>query len=177
VAGGEVEAVVGAAGVDEAEQGQEPGPGAEALVHGVGVAAGVLAQALVQAADAVVGGPGRLAGHEAAVLGVEQEDEAHEDGEQAAVDLLGVVAGEVAEQLAAGGLVGGLEAAEELEQGAEDLLGEAGGDLVLVLAGLGEQGGEAAVVGLANRRSAPSSMAGRRGSGGRRPRTWRRWGR
>ena len=69
-AGGEVEAVVGAAGVDEAEEGEQGGPGAEALVHGVGVAAGVLAEAEVEAGDAVVGGPGRLAGHEAAVLGV-----------------------------------------------------------------------------------------------------------
>ena len=63
--------------------------------------------------------------------------------------MLGVVAGEVGEELAAGRLVGGLEAAQELEEGAEDLFGEAGGYLVLVFAGLGEEGGEAAVVGFA----------------------------
>jgi hypothetical protein len=62
--------------------------------------------------------------------------------------VLGVAAGELAEERAAGRLVGGLEAAQELQQGAEDLFGEAGGDLVLVFAGLAEQGGEAAVVGL-----------------------------
>ncbi len=135
----------GEAVVDDAEEGDEGGPGAEALVHRVGVAGLVLDEAGEEAGEGVVAGEERaLDGEHLALLGVEEEDQPHEDGEQPLVDLVGAagVVAESAEELAAGVGVGGLEALEEVEQGGEHLLGELGGDLALVLAALGEDGVE-----------------------------------
>src|SRR5690606_10749748 len=115
-AGGQVERALGAAGVDQAKERTEPGPGAEALVHGVGVAAGVLAEALVEAGDRVALGVDRALGHEPLILGVEQEDQTQQHGEEAAVDVLGVLAGERAQERPAGLGVGGPKAAEELQE-------------------------------------------------------------
>ena len=85
----------------------------------------------------------------AAFLGVEQKDQAQDDGEQTAVDVVAVaVLGErFAQEFAAGGVVSGLEAAEELVQAVQNLLREALGNLVLVLAAALEQGGEPLVAG------------------------------
>jgi hypothetical protein len=65
--------------------GEQAGPGAEAAVHRVGVGGGVALELLEEAEHAVVlGVDGVVDGEQAAVLGEEHEDEAEEDGEQAA---------------------------------------------------------------------------------------------
>ena len=154
-----LQAAVAAAVVDQAEERQQLRPGAVALVHRVGVAAGVGAQPLEEAGDRVVVGVDRVAGEQAAVLGVEEEHEPHEDGEQAGVDLVRVVGEHLAEQLALALVVGRLEAAEQLVEGGEHLLGQLRRDDVLVLAALGEDGRAAAAcpAGVKSR-SAQSSM-------------------
>lgn len=132
--------------MEEAEEGEEAGPGAEALVHGVGVERRLVAELGEEAAHGVVLDVDGVGGDEAAVLGVEDEDEAEERGEEAAVDLVAfaiVAVEDVAQEGAARGFVRGLEAAHELVEGVEHLAGEAGGDEVLVLAALAEEGREA----------------------------------
>ena len=142
--------------VDEAKQHEKLRPGAEALVHGVGVERGILAQALVEAGERVVSREVLVLRQHAAFLRVEQKDQAQDDGEQAAVDVVAVAfRGErLAQELAAGGVVSGLEAAEELVQGVQHLLREALGNLVLVLATAFKQGGETA-----GRGAAPAGAA------------------
>ncbi len=119
------------------------GPGAVALVHRVRVERGVLAQALVEARRGVVAQEGLVLGQHVPLLGVEQEDEPQEDGEQRPVDLVRVLGERLAEELALGRVVGGLEAAQQLVERVEHLLGEALADLVLVLAAVLEERGEA----------------------------------
>ena len=135
--------------VDEAKQDEKLRPGTEALVHGVGVERGILAQPLVEAGERVVTREVLVVRQHAAFLGVEQKYQAQDDGEQAAVDVVAVaVLGErLTQELSAGGVVSGLEAAEELVQSVQNLLRETLGDLVLVLAAAFEQGGEPLVAG------------------------------
>ena len=76
--------------MDEAKQHEQLRPGAEALVHGVRVERGVFAQALVEAGERVVPDEGLVLRQHAALLGVEEEDEAQNDGEQTAVDVVAV---------------------------------------------------------------------------------------
>jgi hypothetical protein len=64
--------------VEEAEEGEEAGPGAEALVHGVGVEGRVVAELGEEAAHGVVLDVDGVRGDEAAILGIEDEDEAEE---------------------------------------------------------------------------------------------------
>ncbi len=82
----------------------------------------------------------RPLGRDLALLGVEQEDQAKQDREEAAIDVLRE---HPAEELALGSLVRRVEAPEQLVEGEEGLLGELLGDLVLELAGGFEEGEEA----------------------------------
>ena len=96
--------------VDETEQDEELRPCSEALVHGVRVQCVVFAQALVEAGERVVADEGVVLRQHAALFGVEEEDQAQDDREEAAVDVVAVaVFGErLAQQVSAGGVVGGL---------------------------------------------------------------------
>ena len=88
--------------MDQAEQREQPPPGAAPLVHRVGIERGVASELGVEAAQRIA----RLVdlrapavgarGQEVAVLGVEHEDEPHQDGEQALVEMLGRAARELA---------------------------------------------------------------------------------
>ena len=129
--------------VDHAEQGEELGVPAEALVHGIRVERRVFAQPFVEAGERVGAEEGLVLRQHVPLLGVEQEHEPQHDGEQAPVDLVGVLRKRLAQKLALRGVVSGLEAAQELVEGVQDLLGQAFADLVLVLAAVLEQGGEA----------------------------------
>ena len=130
--------------MDKAKQHEKLCPGTEAPVHRVGVERRILAQALVEAGQRVVAREVLVVRQHATFLGVEQKDQAQDDGEQAAVDVVAVaVLGErLAQELAAGGVVSGLEAAEDLVQGVQNLLRETLGNLILVLAAAFEQRGE-----------------------------------
>ncbi len=108
----QVHVAVPAAVMDQAEQRQQPCPGAEALVHRVGIAAGVGSQPLEQAGDGIVVGVDGAGRHQAAVLGVEQEDEPQQHAEQTGVDLVRIAGQHVAQQVAVPLIVRRLEAAE-----------------------------------------------------------------
>ena len=125
--------------VDHPEQGEQLRPGAVALVHRVRVMPGVLAQPGVQGGERVAPGERRLAGQHVAFLGVEEEHEAQQHGEQAAVDEVGVLVQRAGEQLASAQLVGRLEAAQQCVERAEHLTGEPLGHLVLERAGAGQK--------------------------------------
>ena len=88
----EAEALVAAAFVDQPEQRQQPRPGAVAPVHQVADAGRHPPGAwrTGRAARSAARRPGP--GHQVPVLGVEDEDEAHQRGDEAAVDLLRVAA-------------------------------------------------------------------------------------
>jgi hypothetical protein len=79
-----------------------------------------MAQALIQAGNGIVLQPGFVGPHQAAVFRVENEDHAHERGEQAAVNVAGVVPQSLAENVApdsiAPGAVGLLKAANQFVQ-------------------------------------------------------------
>ena len=77
--------------VDHAEEHEELRPGAVALVHRVREERGVLAQALVEARERVVPQERLVLGQHVPLLGVEQEDEPQDHGEQRPVDLVGVL--------------------------------------------------------------------------------------
>ena len=130
--------------MDEAKQHEKLRPGAEALVHGVGVERGVFAQAPVEAGERVVAGEGLVLRQHAALLGIEQEDQPQDDGEQAAVDVVAVPAGgeRLAQQRAAGSVVGGLEPAKKLVERVHHLLREALAHFVLISAAVLQKGGE-----------------------------------
>ena len=149
-----------AAAMDDAEEGEELRPRAVAVVHGVGVALGVGAEALEEAVDGVVSHVEGAAGEQAAVFGVEDEDEAHQDGEQAAVDVVGIAGERRAEQFALGAFVGRLEAAEEFVERVQDLLGEQDGDGALVFAAALEDGGEPRGVGQRRRAAGDEEQRG-----------------
>ena len=82
--------------VDQPEQREQPAPGAAPLVHRVGIERGVLDQPGVEAAHGIAGlvelprARRRCSdGREVAVLGIEDEDEPHQDREQALVEMAG----------------------------------------------------------------------------------------
>ena len=85
---------VAIATMDEAEERQQARPGAAALVHRVGMTRGIVEQAGMERADAialVVERPRLAVGarrDEVAILGVEQEDEAEQNGQQSFVEML-----------------------------------------------------------------------------------------
>ncbi len=144
---GQLHLPVRAAVVNQAEEGEEAGPGAVALVHRVGVEAGVGAELLEEAGDPVVLGVGGLLRHHPPLFSVEEEDQAHQRGHQAAVDPLRIVAGDVTQEGPLDRVVGSDKPTKKLAKGPQDLLGELGRDLVLVLAALGEERRQAAIVG------------------------------
>ena len=139
VAGRQLEAGVTAAVEDQAEEGEQPGVSAVALVHGVGRRTGVRAQATVEPRDRVVVGVYLAPGHQALVLGVEHEDHAHDQREQPPIDVRGVFAGGLREDALALIGIGGLETPQELPERAQYLVGKSGGNVGLVLSALGEQ--------------------------------------
>ena len=79
LAGRQLQAAVAAAVVDQAEEGQELRPGAVALVHRVGMPAGVLAEPLEEAGDRVILLVDLVVGEERTVLGVEDEHQPQQD--------------------------------------------------------------------------------------------------
>ena len=133
--------------MDQAEERQELRPCAVAVVHRVGVPTSVLAEPLEEAGDRVVLLVDLVVREEVAVLGVEDEHEPHQDGEQARVDVVRIVREHLAEQFAPALVVGRLEAADQLVECCEHLLGELGRDEVLVFAAIGQDGGEPLLVG------------------------------
>ena len=137
-------AVGGRPVVDEAEQDEKLRSGAEALVHGVRVERGVFAQTFVEAGERVVAEEDVVLRQGSALLGMEQEDETENDGEEGAVDVVPVaVLGErLAKQILAGGVMGGPEPPEQLVEGVQHLFREAFAHLVLLLAAVLEEGGE-----------------------------------
>ena len=98
--------------VEEPEQHQELRPGAVALVHGVRVQGRVLAQPLVEAGQRVVAREGLPRRQQVPLLGVEQEDEPQDDGEQRVVDVVGAFAQRPAQQRPSRRVVRGPEAAQ-----------------------------------------------------------------
>ncbi len=130
---------------DGAEERDEAAVGAEAEVHRLGVRARVVGEAVVEAEDAQVLGVGRvLDGDEALVFGVEDEDEAQDDAQDALVEVVvrrvergaQPVDAVAARRVARGG-VG--EAFDEDLDGFEDLRGEVFGDVGLAEAALAQQ--------------------------------------
>ena len=136
---GQAELAVAAAVVDESKEGDELRPRAVATVHRVRVMAGILAEPLEQPRDRVVPNEHLLARHQPAVLGVQQEHEPHEHGDEPCVDLVWVRGEHFAEEVAIPLIVRRLEAAEQLEESREHLLGKFRGDGVLILSALCEQ--------------------------------------
>jgi hypothetical protein len=101
------------------------------------------AELLEETGDGVVPLVEGACGHEAAVLGVEDEDKAEQGGDEAAVEFLRVAGPDGAKERAGGFLIGGLEAAGEFVEGFEDLAGKIGADMGLVFPAFAEQGGQA----------------------------------
>ena len=97
--------------VDHAEQREELGVPAEALVHGIRVKRRVFAQPFVEAGEGVGAEKGLVLRQHVPLLGVEQEHEPQHDGEQPPVDLVGVLRERFAQKLALRGVMSGLEAA------------------------------------------------------------------
>ena len=136
--------------VDQPEQREQPAPAAAPLVHGVGIERGVLDKPRVQAAHGIA----RLVDfaratikarrQEIAILGIENEDEPHQDREQALVEMPWPGARQLPDEL----WLGGVEPAQQLMQGAEHLLGERGRDRSLCFPALPEQRGQTALVGI-----------------------------
>ena len=90
-------------------------------------------------------GEGPVARKHAALLGVEQEDQAEDDREQPAIDIVGVAFGgeRFSQKLFAGGIVSGLEPSEQVIERVHDLLGKPLADLVLIPAAVREQRSQA----------------------------------
>ena len=105
---------------------------------------GVFAQALVETGERVVPDEGLVLRQHAALLGVEEEDEAQNDGEQAAIDVVAIAfrRERLAQQPSAGSVMGGLEPTQKLVERVHHLLGEALAHLVLVLAAVLQESGE-----------------------------------
>ena len=145
VAPGQVQPVGVGPVVEQPEQHQELRPGAVALVHGVRVERGVLAQAFVQAGEGVVARERLALRQQVALFGVEQEDEAQDDGEQCVVDVVGTLGQRFAQQGAPRGVVGGLEAAQQVVEGVQHLLGQPLAHLVLETPAVLQQRGKTLV--------------------------------
>ena len=111
--------------VEQPEQHEELRPGAVALVHRVGMEGRVLAQPLVEAGERVVAREGLSLGQQVPLLGVEQEDEPQDDGEQRVVDVVGTLGQRLAQQFTVRCVVGRLDAAQQLVERVQHLLGQA----------------------------------------------------
>lgn len=114
---------------DRAEQRQQPVPRAEPAAHRVRVAARVPLELRVERLDGQVLAVGlRAHRQEGPVLGVQQEDQPQEDGEQAAVDVVRAARERVLQVARLVPLRGRLEAGEEDLQRLVDLASERLGD-------------------------------------------------
>jgi hypothetical protein len=129
--------------MDGAEDGEKTRPSGEALVHMVRVALDIGAKLIEKTLDGVAPKVEFAARHEAAVLGVEEEDEAQEGGDEAAVNLLRVLFPRVGKEGAFGLFIGSLKAAGQLEQSFEHLMGQSGGDVGLIVAAFPQEDGQA----------------------------------
>ena len=105
---------------------------------------GVFTQALVETGKRVVPDEGLVLRQHAALLGVEEKDEAQYHGEQTAVDVVAIAfrRERLAQQPSAGSVMGGLEPAHKLVERVHHLLGETLAHLVLVLAAVFQERGE-----------------------------------
>ncbi len=130
--GRQIQAVVGDAGMDGAERGEQAAPGVEAaLQHLFAVPVGGFAELGAQGGDGVVlVVEGIAQAQHAALLGGEEKHEAPHHGEGGFVEHGGLDVG--AEELAAAVLVGAVDRLDEHLDGAADLGAELAGDLVLV---------------------------------------------
>jgi hypothetical protein len=90
-----------AAGVDGTEKSEELGPSGEALVHGVRIAFVIGPQALEEPLDGIVPLVEIARGHETAVFCIEEEDNAQQSGNEAAVDFLRITLPGFCEEFAA----------------------------------------------------------------------------
>ena len=133
--------------VDHAEERQQLCPSPETLVHRVGIAALIVAQPLEQPGDRVEVAVDRIGGKQVAVLGVQDEDQPHEHGQQTGVDVVRVFAEHVGQKLALALVVGRLESANQFVKGRQDLLGKLRRDDILVLAAVGQNGGQPLLLG------------------------------
>ena len=131
--------------MDHAPQGKKLGVGAVALVHCVGVQGRVGSQPLIETGHRVSAEEGLVLRQQIPLLGIEQVDEAQHDGEQPAIDLVGIFRQPSPEQPSLGRVVGGLEASQKLVQCVQHLLGKAFRDLVLEFAAVLEQRRQALV--------------------------------
>ena len=95
--------------VNQAEQRQELGPGAEAVIHRVGIPARIFPQAFEKAGDRVELLVDLLGGEQRAVFGIEQEHHPRQDGDQPCIHVVRIVREHVAEQFAVPLVVGRLE--------------------------------------------------------------------
>ena len=134
---GKSQVAVAAAVVDQPEERQQLRPRAVARVHRVRIARLVLPQPLEQPGHRVVLLVDIARRHQPAVLGVEDEHQPHQRGEQPAVHLVRLFAQHLREQLALRIVVRALESADQFPQRLEHLAGQLGGDVVLILAALG----------------------------------------
>jgi hypothetical protein len=141
-AGRQHEVAVAHADEHAAKEREEAAVGTEAVVHRLGVHAGVVDELRVEALHGHVLGVGRVGDRQQAlVLGVEQEHEAQHDAEHALIEVVvrgiegGVEPGDVL-ALAGGG---GFEALEQDLDGLEHLRGEVFGDVGLAASTLAQQ--------------------------------------
>ena len=126
--------------VHHAEEREEMRPGAVALIHGVRVKRLVGAQPLEERHQRVVLDERLvLVGQQVPLLGVEQEDEPENHGEQGAIDLVRVLSERVPQQRAAARRVRRLDAAQQVVEAAQHLDGQLFAHFVLVLAAFGQQ--------------------------------------
>ena len=125
--------------MDEAEQRQQLRPGAETLVHGVRPDGGVGAQPGEQAAQRIMLLVDGMAGHQPAVLGVEDEDHPHQGRNQPSVEAVGTLARQGRRSAAAGARVRRDEAAQQFVEGGQHLPRKPGGDFRLRLAAFRQQ--------------------------------------
>ena len=129
--------------VDHAEEDEKLRPSTVALVHRVREERGILAQPLVEAGERVVAQERLVLRQHVPLLGIEQEHEPQDDGEQRAVDFVGMLGERLAQELALRGVVGGLKSAQEFVECVQHLLGQLLTDLVLELAAVLKEGAEA----------------------------------
>ena len=136
-----------AAAIDQPKQSEQLRPRAEALIHGVGVAAIVDLEPLVEARDRVIFRENFVGGKQAAVFGIENEDHSQKRGEQSPVYAVGIGGEHIAQKQAVGLIVGSLKPAQQLVECFKDLVGELRGDDVLVLAAVFENRRQALFLG------------------------------
>ena len=135
--GGQPQVLVRDAGVDGAGDGEQPVPGGGALAEDRTEAVGLL-QLLDEVADAV-GGDVQVvvAGQQPALLGEQQEHDAHHHRDDAGVE---VVVADAGQERAVRFAVELVERRDQELDGLADLAAELLGDLFLAFEGFGEQG-------------------------------------